>query len=47
MSLWQTLPDAVVGLLCSCFLRLNLIMNAYLFMYTDLLINKNNYESFI
>jgi len=29
------------------FSRLNLILNAYLLMYTDLLINKNNYESFI
>jgi len=28
------------------FSRLNLILNAYLLMYTDLLINKN-YESFI
>ena len=29
------------------FSRLNLILNAYLLMYTDLLINKNNFESFI
>jgi len=29
------------------FSRLNLILNAYLLMYTDLLINKNNYENFI
>jgi len=29
------------------FFRLNLILNAYLLMYADLLINKNNYESFI
>jgi len=29
------------------FSRLNLILNAYFLMYTDLLINKNNYESFI
>jgi len=29
------------------FSRLNLSLNAYLLMYTDLLINKNNYESFI
>jgi len=29
------------------FSRLNLILNAYLLMYTDLLINKNNYESFM
>jgi len=29
------------------FSRLNLILNAYLLMHTDLLINKNNYESFI
>ena len=27
------------------FSHLNLILNAYLLMYTDLLINKNNYES--
>jgi len=26
---------------------LNLILNAYLLMDTDLLVNKNNYESFI
>jgi len=26
------------------FSRLNVILNAYLLMYTDLLINKNNYE---
>jgi len=26
---------------------LNLILNAYLFMYKDLLINKSNYESII
>jgi len=29
------------------FSRSNFILNAYLLMYTDLLINKNNYESFI
>jgi len=29
------------------FLRLNLILNAYLLMCTDLLLNKNNYDSFI
>jgi len=30
--------------LAQFFSRLNLILNAYLLMYTDLLINKNNYE---
>jgi len=29
------------------FSRLHLILNAYLLIYTDLVINKNNYESFI
>jgi len=29
------------------FSHLNLILIAYLLMYTDLLINKNNYEFFI
>jgi len=33
--------------LAQFFSRLNLILKAYLLMYTDLLINKNNYESFI
>jgi len=28
------------------FSRLNLILIAYLLMYTDLLINKNNYDEF-
>jgi len=40
------MEDAVIGLLYRFFSRLNLILNAYLLMYTDLLINKNNYESF-
>jgi len=37
---------SVIGLLYS-FFTLNLILDAYLLMYMDLLINKNNYESFI
>jgi len=29
------------------FSRLNLILNDYLLMYMDLLINKSNYDSFV